>query len=978
MAKTTTAGMDTHLLKEVTTLAMAVVIERVDGVKFRLTTSSEDIKIDIGDGDGVQTYSASESVSRTSIENDAELNVDNLDVIGIFSNDLLKEKELRGGSFDFSDFKIFVFNHQDLTDGIIKIFRGQFGEVVVTPTGFFQVQVRSMVQVYSKQTGEHYTKDCRADLGDIRCRVPIFPALLVKETALALGDFFIIPTAPENNDCGKIIMNFEGVDGATSGVGFDNIGTNGTQPSLIGDVQIDTAQAPAGGDSTSSMLFDGTGDRLFWSDDTDWTLGTGEVTVQGHFRLGGVGINQCLASHWTETGNQRGWFLRVTAANVLEFAVSANGSTTDITLTGTTVLTVDTDHHAVIVRKGNGDWVLFLDGDIEAGPTTPTGDPKDPTTALRLGALEGGIIAATGVLTLTANATDTETVTIDTKVYTFQTTLTDVDGNVLIGATASDSLDNLIAAITLGAGAGTLYAASTTLHPTVTAAAGVGDTLDATAKTLGTNGNSIATTETLASGSWGGATLSGGTNGIKEDFNGHLDSFEFMVSFARWEVNKIFATGALTLTANAADTETVTIDTKTYTFQTTLTDVDGNVLIGATASDSLDNLIAAVMLGTRGLAAATGVLTFTGNAADTETVTIDTKVYTFQTTLTDVDGNVLIGATASDSLDNLIAAITLGAGSGTTYAASTTLHPTVTAAAGTGDTLDVTAKTKGIEGNSIVTTETVASGSWANATLLGGLSAYAPATTLHPTVKAAAGVGDTLDATAKTPGPAANSIVTTETLAAGSWANATLTGGAAFIPPTGNLSNKNSDLSLNWPAFGQRIYEVTTAGTTAVCINAPNQTVNGTHSQGSATLTAFNSWMREAIVSAVDAQEPRRKFSVTELTPISGQSVNSNSTPNVLGFPNDWFNGGAAFFETGNNVKKVVEVRDFIEGVATQTIELFVDLPLDIAVGDKLRIFAGCDKTNPICISKFDNGINFVGEPYVPGEDVIGQYPDAR
>lgn len=123
-------------------------------------------------------------------------------------------------------------------------------------------------------------------------------------------------------------------------------------------------------------------------------------------------------------------------------------------------------------------------------------------------------VAASGVLTLTGNVLNTETVTIGTKVYTFQTVLTDVDGNVLIGATASDSLDNLIAAITLGAGAGTLYAASTTLHPTVTAAAGAGDTMDATAKVAGPAGNAIVTTETIATtGSWGGATLSGGAFG---------------------------------------------------------------------------------------------------------------------------------------------------------------------------------------------------------------------------------------------------------------------------------------------------------------------------------------------------------------------------------------------------------------------------------------------------------------------------------
>jgi len=121
-------------------------------------------------------------------------------------------------------------------------------------------------------------------------------------------------------------------------------------------------------------------------------------------------------------------------------------------------------------------------------------------------------IKASGTLTVvnTQNFADTETVTIDAKTYTFQTALTDVDGNVLIGANADASLANLVAAVTLGAGSGTTYAASTTLHPTVTAAPGAADTMTATAKTGGTAGDSIATTETSAQASWGGATLAGG------------------------------------------------------------------------------------------------------------------------------------------------------------------------------------------------------------------------------------------------------------------------------------------------------------------------------------------------------------------------------------------------------------------------------------------------------------------------------------
>lgn len=122
-------------------------------------------------------------------------------------------------------------------------------------------------------------------------------------------------------------------------------------------------------------------------------------------------------------------------------------------------------------------------------------------------------VAATGTLTNTGNFANGDTVTTGTKTYTFQTVLTNVDGNVLIGATASDSLDNLIAAINLGAGSGTLYAAATTANGFVSAAAGVGDTMNVTALKAGTQGNTIATTETSANASWGAATLTGGSGG---------------------------------------------------------------------------------------------------------------------------------------------------------------------------------------------------------------------------------------------------------------------------------------------------------------------------------------------------------------------------------------------------------------------------------------------------------------------------------
>jgi hypothetical protein len=111
---------------------------------------------------------------------------------------------------------------------------------------------------------------------------------------------------------------------------------------------------------------------------------------------------------------------------------------------------------------------------------------------------------ARGVLTLTGNASNGETVTVGSKTYTFETTLTNVDGNVQIGVDASTSLDNLVAAINLAAGAGTKYAAATTAQPeSVSCIAGVGDTLNVGA---GTN-LPHATTETLSNGSWNASTM---------------------------------------------------------------------------------------------------------------------------------------------------------------------------------------------------------------------------------------------------------------------------------------------------------------------------------------------------------------------------------------------------------------------------------------------------------------------------------------
>ena len=114
----------------------------------------------------------------------------------------------------------------------------------------------------------------------------------------------------------------------------------------------------------------------------------------------------------------------------------------------------------------------------------------------------GSAGAAYAYLHVTANFADAETVVIGSKTYTFQAVLTEADGHVLLGASMHDSLQNLIAAITHGAGAGTLYAAATTAHTQVTAWLVGTDLLKVQASADGAAGNSIGVSDTAAHASW--------------------------------------------------------------------------------------------------------------------------------------------------------------------------------------------------------------------------------------------------------------------------------------------------------------------------------------------------------------------------------------------------------------------------------------------------------------------------------------------
>lgn len=138
---------------------------------------------------------------------------------------------------------------------------------------------------------------------------------------------------------------------------------------------------------------------------------------------------------------------------------------------------------------------------------------------------------------------------------------------------------------------------------------------------------------------------------------------------------------------------------------------------------------------------ATGTLTSNNtNVSANDTVTIGTKVYTFKSSLTPTEGEVLIGGSADASLLNLIRAINHTGTPDTDYKCAAANADVSAASSVTSHAFAVTALVAGIDGAVATTkaTATTAVLSWGAATLTGGDGLTIVGTVTEATPSAAA------------------------------------------------------------------------------------------------------------------------------------------------------------------------------------------------------------------------------------------------
>ena len=84
--------------------------------------------------------------------------------------------------------------------------------------------------------------------------------------------------------------------------------------------------------------------------------------------------------------------------------------------------------------------------------------------------------------------------------------------------------------------------------------------------------------------------------------------------------------------------------------------------------------------------------------------------------------------------------------------------------------------------------------------------------------------------------------------------------------------------------------------------------------------------------------------------------------------PSGTFSAGVVTFSSGANAGISIEVKEYIKAASGRVI-CVLPLPYALLAGDSYTMTKGCDKTLKTCHERYNNLLNFRGEPHVPGID---------
>jgi uncharacterized phage protein (TIGR02218 family) len=149
-----------------TTLAFCWRLERRDGVTIGLTSHDRDLWF------GDLLHRAAPGLVPSAIETHRTMDPGSVDLTGALTSDALAEADLVAGLWDGARLLLHAVNWQAPDDEPVFLVRGQLGRVEMSGTGF-SVELSGATSRLDRPVTEATSPQCRAALGDERCRVDL-------------------------------------------------------------------------------------------------------------------------------------------------------------------------------------------------------------------------------------------------------------------------------------------------------------------------------------------------------------------------------------------------------------------------------------------------------------------------------------------------------------------------------------------------------------------------------------------------------------------------------------------------------------------------------------------------------------------------------------------------------------------------------------------------------------------------------------
>ncbi|MEA3061864.1 MAG: hypothetical protein QOJ94_1645 [Sphingomonadales bacterium] len=173
--------MTAMLERPLTTLAFCWRVARRDGICLGFTTHDRALSI------GGLAYRPAPGMLPSAVTRSDGFDSAALDVSGALASDAISAADLAVGRWDGAAISLFAVDWEDPDGERITLARGELGEVALKGAAF-EAELKGAAAVLDRPAVEQTSPDCRAELGDRRCRIDLAPRTRMSRVTTVVGE----------------------------------------------------------------------------------------------------------------------------------------------------------------------------------------------------------------------------------------------------------------------------------------------------------------------------------------------------------------------------------------------------------------------------------------------------------------------------------------------------------------------------------------------------------------------------------------------------------------------------------------------------------------------------------------------------------------------------------------------------------------------------------------------------------------------